>query len=101
MPLKTKAKSYRRNGQNLPEISQSAEQTLNNDYGTPDALHKMGSSSRLLQNQRHTAGIVRSIFDSCYLRPDENPVVIQDDDPVKTHNLSKANERFFKQMEEK
>lgn len=31
-----------------------------------------------------TPGVVRTIFDSTYLRPEENPRVIQNSDPVKS-----------------
>jgi len=33
--------------------------------------------------QKVTPNVIRTIFDSCYLRPEENPRVIKDSDPVK------------------
>ena len=41
-----------------------------------------------------TAGAVKALYDSCYIRPEENPKVIQDNDPVKTNALEVAKKRY-------
>lgn len=51
-------------------------------------------------NKRQTAGVVRTIFDSCYLRPDENPTVIQDLNPVKVNTMTEATRRFHDHLQE-
>ena len=85
--------SQRKTQNKLPAI----EGTSTTDYESTPQQFK--SSSRLLQNQKTNAGIVRSIFDSCYIRPDENPNVIQDDDPVKTAGIQSATKRFEQGLE--
>lgn len=46
-----------------------------------------------------TPGVVRTMFDSCYLRPNENPRVIQDADPAKASVLSSAHSRHRQDQE--
>jgi len=41
-----------------------------------------------------TPGVVRTIFDSVYLRPEENPRVINYTDPAKAHVIEDATKRF-------
>lgn len=43
--------------------------------------------------QKVTPGIVRSLFDSVYLRPEENPRVINYSDPAKAHIMEDARKR--------
>jgi hypothetical protein len=44
---------------------------------------------------------VRSFFDrGCYVRPDENPLVIQDSDPIKNFVLTEARARYEKKLSE-
>ena len=52
------------------------------------------SQTKYLHVQKVTPGIVRSIFDSCYLRPEENPRVINYTDPAKAHIIADAEKRF-------
>ena len=52
------------------------------------------SQTRFDHVQRVTPGVVRSIFDSSYLRPEENPRVINDTDPAKAHVIDGAEKRY-------
>lgn len=52
------------------------------------------SQTRFLHVQKVTPGVVRSIFDSVYLRPEENPRVINYHDPAKAHIIDDATKRY-------
>lgn len=52
------------------------------------------SQTRFLHVQKVTPHVVRSIFDSVYLRPEENPRVINYTDPAKSHIIDDATKRF-------
>ena len=51
------------------------------------------SQTRFLHVQKVTPNVVRTIFDSCYLRPEENPRVINDTDTAKAHIIAVAEKR--------
>jgi len=48
--------------------------------------------------QKVTPGVVRSLFDSVYLRPEENPRVINYHDPAKNHIMQDATKRQEKKQ---
>lgn len=57
-----------------------------------DALSQ--SQTKFLQVQKTTPGVMRTIFDSCYLRPEENPRCINYTDPAKAHIIQDAERRY-------
>jgi hypothetical protein len=46
-----------------------------------------------------STGFVKELFDSCYLRPDQNQKVIQDTDPAKHNALEQAKLHHLKKIE--
>lgn len=52
------------------------------------------SQTRFHQIQKVTPNVVRTIFDSCYLRPEENPRVINYSDPAKAYIINEATNRY-------
>lgn len=42
--------------------------------------------------------MVRTFFDGCYVRPDENPSVIQDSSPAKEHIIKDAALRYHEKQ---
>lgn len=52
------------------------------------------SQTRFHQIQKVTPNVVRTIFDSCYLRPEENPRVINYFDPAKAYIINDATNRY-------
>ena len=51
------------------------------------------SQTRFLHVQRVTPNVIRSIFDSCYLRPEENPSCVNYHDPAKASIMEDATRR--------
>ena len=51
------------------------------------------SQTRFLHVQKVTPNVVRSMFDSVYLRPEENPRCINYSDPAKAHIMEDAKKR--------
>lgn len=58
------------------------------------------SQTRFLHVQKVTPNVVRSLFDSVYLRPEENPRVINYHDPAKAHIMDDAVKRQEKKKAE-
>jgi hypothetical protein len=80
------------------EFKDSIHRIENKMYATVD--HRRRSRLRAYSQANNygaiakvTPGAVRTLFDSCYLRPSENPRVIQDTDPAKAEVLSSAHSR--------
>jgi hypothetical protein len=58
------------------------------------------SQTKFLHVQKVTPNEIRSHFDSVYLRPEENPRVINYSDPAKAHVMGEAAKRYFKKQED-
>ena len=56
-------------------------------------------SNRLVRNNAPTAGTVKSLFDSCYVKPEQNSKVMQDNHPLKQKALKEALSRYETQVE--
>ena len=50
--------------------------------------------TKFLQVQKTTPNVIRSFFDSEYLRPEENPRCINYTDPAKAHIIQDAERRY-------
>ena len=50
-------------------------------------------SDRLIRNTPQRVGGMKPLNDSCYLKPDQNYRVIQDNDPIKNRTWRKAFQR--------
>ena len=56
-------------------------------------------TSPRLNETKLTTGAVRTIFDSCYLRPEENPRVVNYTDPAKAYTIEQAKLRYEQKVE--
>lgn len=74
-------------------------------HGSPDKMLDQSdamsqSQTKFLQVQKMTPGVVRTIFDSTYLRPEENPRCINYSDPAKAYIIQDAERRYAQKKAE-
>ena len=88
---------------NRPRVEQEVAHEYFPYFATKQGSWQRASvqiTSPRLNEGKLTTGAVRTIFDSCYLRPEENPRVVNYTDPAKAYTIEQAKLRYEQKVEE-
>lgn len=89
--------------QNRKHMNSQLRKEIQDYFATKQGSWQRASvqiTSPRLNEGKLTTGAVRTIFDSCYLRPEENPRVVNYTDPAKAYTIEQAKLRYEQKVEE-